>query len=681
MMKFLPRVFVLLVVVVCLVLYAFLPAFAVGEDWRAITPAELAMKTPIVDPDADAEAIFWEVRIDDSSSEDLSLQHYVRVKIFTERAREKYGKFDIPFTKGMKIKDVAARVTKPDGASVEIQKDDIFEREIIKANGLKVKAKSFAVPNVEPGVIVEYRYREVISDAGAPGMRLRFQRDIPVQNLSYYYKPYNKKIPNYQSFNFDDTKFVEDQKGFWVATRKDVPALKEEPRMPPEDQVVPWMLLQSVRINITNVAFGSFTLSIKDPSNPAIYWGSVGTEKAFLPKFMNKPDKEIKKVAEEVTANVATPEEKLQKLYQYCQTEISNTTFDTTLTDDQRKKLADIKSLSDVLKHKAASAQYIDMLFGAMASSLGYEARVAFCSDRSEMFFKPEMTNESFIHPAAIAVKVENDWKFFNPGLKFLPYGSLVWYEEDVWALLVGEKSFSWLRTPASRAEDSIAKRTGKLRLLDDGTLEGDVRIEYADQLGLGHKLENYDKSANKREEDFKADFKRRMSTAEISDLVIENISNPNKPVVYAFKIRVPGYAQKTGKRLFLQPGLFEHGEPPVFSSATRKYAIYFHYPWSEKDHLTIDLPAGFALDNADTPPPIRPEMTQGICAQTIKMGVTTDGRTLVYDRTFFFGGGGNILFPAQNYAALKTLFDAISQANEHTITLKQGAASASKSN
>ncbi|MDX6531785.1 MAG: hypothetical protein QOH41_4075 [Blastocatellia bacterium] len=674
-MKCIPRSLLLLLCALCLAVCAFVRARAGGDDWRPVTPEELGMKTPKVDPDADAEAIFWEVRIDDSSAEDLSLQHYVRVKIFTERGREKYSKFDVPFTKGMKIKDVAARVTKPDGSTVEIQKQDIFEREIIKASGLKVKAKSFAVPNVESGVIVEYRYREVISDAGASGMRLKFQRDIPVQNLSYYYKPYNKKTPNYQSFNFDDTKFVEDQKGFWIATRKNVPALKEEPRMPPEDQVVPWMLLQSVRINITNVSLGSIAISIKDPSNPAIYWGSVGTEKAFLARFMNKPDKEIKKVADEITATAATPEEKLQKLYHYCQTEISNTTFDTTLTDDQRKKLPEIKSLSDVLKRKAASAQYVDMLFGAMANALGYETRVALCGDRSEMFFKPEMTNESFIHPAAIAVKVGEDWKFFNPGLSLLPYGNLVWYEEGVWALLVGEKNFSWMKTPISTAEKSVAKRTGKLRLLDDGTLEGEVRIEYADQLGLGHKLDNYDKSASKREEDFKAELKKRMSTAEVSDLVIENVTDPNKPVVYAFKIRVPGYAQKTGKRLFLQPGLFEHGEPAVFSGATRKYDIYFHYPWSEKDHLTIDLPAGFALDNADSPAPINPAMTQGICGETIKMGVTTDGHTLIYDRTFFFGGGGVILFPARNYSALKTLFDMINQANDHTITLKQTAA------
>lgn len=677
-MRFPSGFFVFPVVVVCLGLFASVSALASGDDWRPVTREELAMKTPKVDPDADAEAIFWEVRIDDSSDEDLSLQHYVRVKIFTERGREKYSKFDIPFTKGMKIKDVAARVTKPDGSSVEIQKGDIFEREIIKANGLKIKAKSFAIPNVESGVIVEYRYREVISDAGASGMRLKFQRDISVQNLSYYYKPYNKKAPNYQSFNFHDTAFVEDQKGFWVASRENVPALKEEPQMPPENQVVPWMLLQSVRVNITNASFGSLTISIKDPNNPANYWGSVGLEKAFLAKFMNKPDKEIKKVAEDVTAAASMPEEKLQKLYQYCQTEIKNTSFDTTLTDEQRKKLPEIKSLNDVLKRKAASSQFVDMLFGAMANSLGFETRIALCADRSEMFFKPEMTNESFIHPAAIAVKVGNTWIFSNPGLSFLPYGSLVWYEQGVWALLVGEKGFSWAKTPYSEFDTSVAKRTGKLKLMDDGTLEGEVRIEYAGQLGLGRKLENYDKSTNKREEDFKAELKERMSTAEISDLVIENISDPNKPAVYAFKIRVPGYAQKTGKRLFLQPSFFEHGEASLFSSATRKYDVYFHYAWSEQDHITIDLPAGFALDNADAPAPITPEMTERICGENIKIAVTADGRELVFDRNFFFGGGASLLFPAQYYRPLKTLFDLIHQADDHTLTLKQVAGSSS---
>ncbi len=644
--------------------------FAQDKNWREISPAELEMKTPRVEADADAEAIFWEVRVDDSASDKLALNHYVRVKIFTERGRERYSKFDIPFVRGMKIKDIAARVIKADGSMVEIGKQDIFEREIVKANKVKVKAKSFAVPNIEPGVIVEYRYREVVEDAGAKGMTLVFQRDIPVQNLSYYYKPYNKNEPNYQSYNFTDTKFVKDEKGFYLAQRTNVPALKEEPRMPPSDMVRPWMLLSGASIGSVNVSAFAITWTIKDPSSPGRYWGAVSSEYVNLVKFMNKSDKEIKRVAAEVTATATTPEEKLGKLYEFCQTQIKNTTFDASITDEQRAKLPQIKSISDVLKQKSAGSQYIDMLFGSMATSLGFDARIALTGDRSKMFFNPDMTNDTFIHPAAIAVKVGENWKFFNPGMSFLPAGSLVWYEEDVWALLTGEKNYVWVKTPLSDADKTVSKRTGKFKLSEDGTLEGTVKMELGGQAGLDYKMDYYDESANQREENLKNEIKARMSTAEISDIQIENITEPNKPFTYQYKVRVPNYAQRTGKRLFLQPGFFEYGENAAFSTATRKYDVYFNYPWSENDSVEIDLPKGFSLDNADAPGDLSDP--QKIGSLKIKIGVDKATNFLKYERKFHFGSGGFILFPVGSYQQLKNMFDVFHKSDTHTITLKQ---------
>jgi hypothetical protein len=640
-------------------------------EWRPVTPEELAMKTPKVEPDADAEAIFWEVRIDDSS-DDLAMQHYVRVKIFTDRGREKYNKLDIPFSRKVKIKDIAARVIKPDGTPIEITKQDIVEKEIIKAGGVKLKVKSFALPNLEIGSIVEYRYREVASEAGAAGMHLKFQRDIPVQTLSYYYKPYSKKEPNYKRFNFSDTEFVKDEKGFWVATRKNIAAFKEEPRMPPEDQVIPWMLLQATRVNFIEASAFSVAFTIKDPSNPTIYWGAVSTEQKGWYEFMTRPDKEVKRIAEEVTASASTTEAKLDKLYEYCQTQIRNTTFDPTLTDEDRKKLAPNKSVGEVLKHKYGSTQFIDLLFGAMADALGLPTRVAFLSDRSELFFKPEMANDAFIHPGAVAVKVGDDWKFYDPGVKFLPPGMLVWYKEGLWALMVGDAGYVWWRTPLSDQEKSLTKRTARLKLLDDGTVEGDVRVEYQGQSGLIYKLDSYDDSDQKREDSLKDEVKARMSTADLSNIRFENINEPRKPLICTYNIRVPGYAQKTGKRLFIQPSFFEHGGSAVFPNTERKYDIYFHYPWSESDDIEFELPEGYGLDNADRPQAFN---ASGVSAYSVEMGVTTDHHTLIVKRKFFFGGGGNIVLPVSSYSQLKAVFDRLHQNDEHTITLKQAAA------
>ncbi len=66
------------------------PAFASGDDWRPVDPAELAMKAPAVEKDADAEALFWDVRVDDDAA-DLVFTHYVRIKAgsFSFRRRNK----------------------------------------------------------------------------------------------------------------------------------------------------------------------------------------------------------------------------------------------------------------------------------------------------------------------------------------------------------------------------------------------------------------------------------------------------------------------------------------------------------------------------------------------------------------------------------------------------------------
>jgi len=133
------------------------------------------------------------------------------------------------------------------------------------------------------------------------------------------------------------------------------------------------------------------------------------------------------------------------------------------------------------------------------------------------------------------------------------------------------------------------------------------------------------------------------------------------------------------GREAFVSAAWFLYSRiGPLFPASGRKNNVVFQYPWSERDHVTIELPEGFVLDSPDVPSPIKPEMTQGISEQTITMAATKDGHTLIYERKFFFGGKGGILFPVKSYAPLKQLFDMINKGDDHTITLKQAAASAS---
>ena len=69
---------------------------------------------------------------------------------------------------------------------------------------------------------------------------------------------------------------------------------------------------------------------------------------------------------------------------------------------------------------------------------------------------------------------------------------------------------------------------------------------------------------------------------------------------------------KKPANGCFLQPGFFEYGVSPLFSTANRKYDIYFSHPWSEDDDIEIILPKDYVLDNADAPAAgCRPEQDQ----------------------------------------------------------------------
>src|SRR2546428_11573369 len=68
-----------------------------GDDWRPLRPGDLNLKSPDVEKDADAEAILWEVRIDDSQPEELVLKNYIRIKVFTDRGKESQSKIDLQY--------------------------------------------------------------------------------------------------------------------------------------------------------------------------------------------------------------------------------------------------------------------------------------------------------------------------------------------------------------------------------------------------------------------------------------------------------------------------------------------------------------------------------------------------------------------------------------------------------
>ena len=138
------------------------------------------------------------------------------------------------------------------------------------------------------------------------------------------------------------------------------------------------------------------------------------------------------------------------------------------------------------------------------------------------------------------------------------------------------------MTTPLTDAAKSVERRRATLQLSGDGTLEGTISKEITGHIAEELRAAIAGQTAAEREEDFKRELKAYLNTTDFSDYKIENADDPDKPLVVTYKLRVPGYATRTGKRLFIQPAFFEVGVAALFTASERKSPICFHYPWSE---------------------------------------------------------------------------------------------------
>src|SRR5438045_655549 len=222
------------------------PSFAAWgkqEYFHAATPQELAMKSLPSAPGASAAILEILQRQDDESSTETE---YVRTKIFTEEGK-KYADLELRYIPLItSIRDVKARTIHPDGSIVEFDGKKMFDKLIVRAGGVKVMAKTFSIPDVQPGSIVEYTYsRNWPYDFFCPTTRWWVQRDIPIVRFSLWIKPYGSRggTFDYSSFftgvGIPDGKMPTKNGDHFEVTMENIPAFEKEAYAPPEDELKP----------------------------------------------------------------------------------------------------------------------------------------------------------------------------------------------------------------------------------------------------------------------------------------------------------------------------------------------------------------------------------------------------------------------------------------------------------
>ncbi|HXK08503.1 MAG TPA: DUF3857 and transglutaminase domain-containing protein [Vicinamibacteria bacterium] len=622
-----------------------------ADDWPAVNPAELAMSAPKIDPDADAEALLWDVRVAHAVDHDwmrTEFSNYIRIKIFSGSGRDRLGTVSISYFPNVEVSDIAGRTIRPNGTVVELQKDSIYDRTLVKTGGVKLNAKSFAMPGLEVGSILEYRWKETLNDQITNYFRLQFQRDVPIHVVRYHIKPIVDPAFPYDmralSMHMPSAPFRKEREGFFMTSAEGISAFKEEPDMPPEVSVRPWMLVY-------------YSPSTRE--TPPQYWRRVGTLSYQGYQDKIKLNDEMRSAAVEAVRNAKDDEGRIGRLFGYVVSHFKNT----------RPPKENGNSV-DTWTQKAGTGYDITMLFLALAKAAGYEARLVRAPLRSFGSFDGTFLDTYFLRTYCVAVKVGNGWRFCDPASSGLPFGMLRSDEEGQMALLTDPVQPQLLATPTAPPEASLTRRESTFRLDADGTLEGDVRISYTGHSAADRRSHYELQSEAEREVSVREGAKRYFGEAEVNAIKVEGLSNAETLSV-SYHVKTASYAQRSGRRLFLQCASFHRNLTARYSASVRKYPVAYTSSWSEKDAIVYQLPAGYRWQEPRSPGRINiPELGEYVAT----LDMAPDGRTLIYHRDFDFGRNSHLVMLAETYPNLKRVFDAVQQLDNYSIELRQEA-------
>lgn len=636
-------------------------------SWPAIRPDELALKDLPGASNAPAVVLDQEIYVDDNKSYETD---YSRIKVLTAEGR-KYGDVEITYVQQeTDIVDIRARTTSPAGVSTEFT-GTVFDKSIVKSKRLKVQAKTFTLPNVDIGTIVEYSYKKT------------WHRSIPdvfLHPTTFFFG---------RTFSWPSASWVLPKALFVRHARLVVHPFKKTP--------LDWATIRPPEgSQVTQLTDGDYQLEINDlrpivsePFDPPdavldhrIYFFYVypwHTESNYWPsashaggddvdQFLGNGKTAAKVVAETVSPS-DPPEVKLRKLYVRSQ-QINTLTTRPEMTQKQLKQedFRKNKNVEEVLQHNYAFANEINLVFVALARAAGFDACVVRLVERSRDAFYKEVLDVGQFNAEVVMVKYGDKTVFLDPATPFCPYGLLPWEETGVAGLRLLASTYwasdlsVFVNIPPSTSDQAITRRKATIRLDAEGNADGDLQIRFEGQEGLQRKLDHVKDDDTGRKSSAEKEVRDLLpaeSTVELQST--SGWDNVDEALTYECKFSIPHLAVMAGKRMLVPAAIFNINGTTPFPSPTREHAIDFSHPYRSEDDLTFVIPSGMKVEAL---PGSLFDDKQSVSFRS-SVSETAGGiefhRLLTVDHFFFLPAG---------YNALRNFFNQVMKNNGEKIVL-----------
>lgn len=637
------------------------PSQAQNEDWIQITPQYMQLKEVPGDPGASAIQLYYADFIDDELHNEF---YHVAIKVLNEKGK-KYADVEIDVPPEGSVSGLKARTIEPDGRVVEFSGKP-FQKTIFKAKGIKVLAKTFTMPEVAAGSIIEYKYRIdwpyiLIDNAWT------IQHDLYTMKEDFRMKPFSGELEGFETGYQVASVYTNMPKGLkpelkgktYQMEAENMPAFQSEGYMPPEEVFKPQIL---------------FFYSSPGMDSADRFWQDAGrTWNSKVEHFIGNHS-EVAAASVQAIGGESDPEKKLRKLYARAQ-QIRNLSYERERTQEEMKKenLKENQNAADVLARGYGIRTDITRLFVALARAAGFNASIVEDSNRQQRFFDKGLLSKRQLDSEIAVVNVSGKDIYLDPSTKFCPYGLLRWTRTSTTALKLDKKGGTFITVPPAPYNDAILLRIADLTLSPDGSAQGTVQVKFNEGEALEHRLDALDSDEAGRKKSLEDEIEQSLPSGASAKLTSsENWEDNEKPLIANFHVEIPAYASAAGKRLLMPAFLFQTRQMDAFKHAERKYPVYFSYAFEEADRISVKLPAGYSVED------VPPKQVANVGYAGYQNLVQFDGTEIVSQRVLQVNG---IFFTLDRYPTVKDFFNKVQAGDEEQTILKEATTSAQKGN
>jgi len=409
-------------------------------------------------PETGAVILLDEAHVEISRLEKLpfsTLHRHRIVKILNETGYH-HANFIIPFNGNTKITHIEARTIRPDGSIILLDKGNIFETSLYPDYVFysDIKCKRLAMPAVEPGSILEFRWKLQVRNFSF-WTRWPFQHTNPILISRYTVRCPRSWDFKWKSYQLDIMPEIISSEGSYAVYQwevRDMPPIHQEIGRPHGLTQIPGLMFSPV--GLTD-------------------WNDLSQWYYDLAKDRMKVDRMIKQFTDSLTDHANNNLEKLKSIYQFVRDRIRYLAIEIDIGGYQPHYA------SEVYTHLYGDCKDMTTLIIAMAEAIGLDVDPVLISTWQNGDLDTSLVSPAhFNHAIAYARLPDNSEIWMDATDKQTPFGSLPWYDQNRLVLVINDSADAVIkRTPAYDNNTNRSERLWQLKLNEDGGVRGTVSV------------------------------------------------------------------------------------------------------------------------------------------------------------------------------------------------------------